>query len=191
MKTILVKDEPWFVAKNVATILEIKNISDAVKDFDKYEKGSFKVSTNGGIQNMLFVSEQGLMILVAKAKKKTAEFKINFLNALHIKHSYITDTKESLFAESIIDFVQEAYKLHIQTQFYILGYKIDFYLPEIKLAIEFDEEHHKYCEEDDLTREHLISKALDCSFLRIPHQLSLSLQLALVTKTINQIIYSS
>jgi len=190
--------EPWFIAKEISDLLGYSETSKMLKRLDDDEKKTvarndqlipLHLFKNQG--NLILINQKGVLQAISGSYKKTQSFKKELLNLIGISNLYIVETKESLFAESLIDFVKEAYKLHIQTQFYILGYKIDFYLPEIKLAIEFDEEHHKYTEEDDLTREHLISKALDCSFLRIPHKLSLSLQLALVTKAINQRICSS
>jgi prophage antirepressor-like protein len=49
--------EPWFVAKDVAEILEIKNVSDAVKDLDSDEKDIVLNDTLGGVQEMLILSE--------------------------------------------------------------------------------------------------------------------------------------
>jgi very-short-patch-repair endonuclease len=46
-------------------------------------------------------------------------------------------------------------------------YKIDFYNPEYKLAIEYDEEQHNYQYEQDRIREEKIYNKLHCNFIRI------------------------
>lgn len=51
-------------------------------------------------------------------------------------------------------------------------YKLDFYIPEINLAIEFDEERHHYngtniLSDDDILRETHIKNVINCEFLRI------------------------
>ena len=44
----------------------------------------------------------------------------------------------------------------IKSQFPILQYKIDFFIPEMNLIIEYDEEQHKYFEDEDKIRENNI-----------------------------------
>jgi prophage antirepressor-like protein len=69
----------WFVAKDIAKILEIKNISDAVSDFDKDEVSSFKLDTfnpDGSFNkqaNLLFLAESGLYSLIMRSRKPVAK----------------------------------------------------------------------------------------------------------------------
>ena len=71
----------WFIAKDICTILEIKNVSLAVngnktrgdKGISDKHKGIYKVNTLGGIQKLLCVSEQGLYKLIFKSKMEKAE----------------------------------------------------------------------------------------------------------------------
>ena len=58
--------EPWFVAKDVCNILELKNITEAMKMIPEKWRGSEKLNTFGGEQNMNIVNEAGM---------KTVEFK--------------------------------------------------------------------------------------------------------------------
>lgn len=50
----------WFVAADVCRALGIKNVSQALEDFDVDEKGISNVYTLGGVQEMLIVNEPGL-----------------------------------------------------------------------------------------------------------------------------------
>lgn len=52
-------------------------------------------------------------------------------------------------------------------QYQVKNYRIDLYCPNLKLAIEFDERHHRYYVQDDLLRQNDIEKQLDCRFVRI------------------------
>ena len=58
---IVEKDgEPWFVAKDVCNILEIKNSRDTLnKCLDEDERGVDIIYTPGGNQEMTIVSEAG------------------------------------------------------------------------------------------------------------------------------------
>lgn len=46
-------------------------------------------------------------------------------------------------------------------------YRIDFYSDELRLAIEYDEEHHKYNKSNDAIREKEIINELKCEFIRV------------------------
>ena len=67
------RGEPWFVAKDVCDVLEIKDPSMAVRDLEPDEKGTSTVGTPGGNQNMLTVSESGLYALIFKSRKPEAK----------------------------------------------------------------------------------------------------------------------
>jgi very-short-patch-repair endonuclease len=51
----------------------------------------------------------------------------------------------------------------------VAGYWLDFYEPNIKLAIEYDEPYHKYRKEKDIKKQKEVVKELGCKFIRI-HQ---------------------
>ena len=53
-------------------------------------------------------------------------------------------------------------------QYQILQYYIDYYIPSIKLAIEYDENNHKdYTYEKQELRQEKIEKELGCKFIRL------------------------
>lgn len=71
---IIEKDnEPWFVAKDVCDILEIKNNRDAISRLDDDEKGVVLTDTPGGRQNLTTVNEFGLYSLVLTSRKPEAK----------------------------------------------------------------------------------------------------------------------
>ena len=55
-------------------------------------------------------------------------------------------------------------------QYYVSGYRIDFFLPEYNLAIEYDEEHHKSRTKEDKIREREIKKETGCKFIRCSYK---------------------
>ena len=67
-------NNPWFVAKDVARSLGHSNMTQAIKDarLDADERGSVKLSTLGGEQDVLCISESGLYALVMNSRKKEA-----------------------------------------------------------------------------------------------------------------------
>jgi anti-repressor protein len=74
IRTILINNEPWFVAKDVAKVLEIKNVSDAVKDFDDDEKSDVVLNYDGKTSGKaLILSESGLYAFILRSRKPIAK----------------------------------------------------------------------------------------------------------------------
>lgn len=65
--------EPWWVAKDVCEILEIKSYRSTVSCLDEDEKGVVSVDTLGGAQEVLAVNESGLYSVIFKSRKKEAK----------------------------------------------------------------------------------------------------------------------
>jgi prophage antirepressor-like protein len=66
----------WFVANDIFTILEIASKggrSDSLAELEQDERSSFKTNTNGGMQDMEFVSESGLYSLIIRSRKPVAK----------------------------------------------------------------------------------------------------------------------
>lgn len=74
VRVVEINDEPYFVAKDVAGVLEYKRTADAIKQHvrDKH-KGVCKLPTPGGLQEMTVISEPGLYSLIMKSKAPKAE----------------------------------------------------------------------------------------------------------------------
>lgn len=69
-------NEPWFVSKDVCSILEIKNSRDAVSRLDDDEKASVGLTDGSQKRNVSIVNEFGLYNLVLGSRKPEAkEFK--------------------------------------------------------------------------------------------------------------------
>lgn len=85
VRTILIGGEPWFVASDITSILELTNTTMAVQslDDDEYrvigrgEMASLTLSSTegqkGGAQSMTLVNESGLYSLVMRSRKPEAK----------------------------------------------------------------------------------------------------------------------
>ena len=73
LRTVLINDDVWFVAKDVCDILELSNHRMAIHGLDDDEKGVSKVYTPGGIQDMTVISESGLYTLSLRSNKEEAK----------------------------------------------------------------------------------------------------------------------
>ena len=66
-------DEPWFVAKDICEILEIKDISMALTKISDKWKGTKVIGTLGGKQDMRIINESGLYKLIMRSNKPVAQ----------------------------------------------------------------------------------------------------------------------
>lgn len=64
VRTLIIENEPWFVAKDVCDVLGHSNSRAATERLDEDEKGVSKVYTPGGTQDMTVINESGLYSLV-------------------------------------------------------------------------------------------------------------------------------
>ena len=89
----------------------------------------------------------------------------NFRATLNFKEHDIMLTKEQSILKSVMDAFEGE---NMQTQYSVLGYKIDLYFHEYKLAIEVDEKVHKVRNIDhEIKRQNALEKEFICKFIRI------------------------
>ena len=67
------RGEPWFVARDVAAVLDLQNIRQNLDSLDEDEKGVCIAYTHGGEQRMLTISESGLYALIFRSRKPEAK----------------------------------------------------------------------------------------------------------------------
>ena len=66
-------EEPLFCAKDVCDVLGIGNSRQAITKIKGEYRASVKMTTPGGLQNMTFLKEAGLYLLVLRSRKAQAE----------------------------------------------------------------------------------------------------------------------
>lgn len=77
---------------------------------------------------------------------------------------------ETAFGKKLIETLTPL-GIEVETQKFVCGkYRIDFYLPKYKLAIEYDEQQHQFQHEADNKRMEDIKKELGCSFVRLDYE---------------------
>ena len=73
IRTVLVNDEPWFVAVDVCAVLGIRNPRDAARSLDEDEVGTADViDAMGRTQQTVIISEPGLYALLARSRRPEA-----------------------------------------------------------------------------------------------------------------------
>lgn len=73
VRTVVINDEPWFVAKDVCDILELTNVTRGIERLDDDEKGLTTIQTLGGFQELNVVNEAGLYNLIFTSRKDEAK----------------------------------------------------------------------------------------------------------------------
>lgn len=97
--------EPWFVGKDVATILGYERTADAIRaHVDEDDKGVGEIQTPGGKQKIVIINESGLYSLVLSSKLPTAKkFKhwvtAEILPSIRRTGGYIADAETMTDAE--------------------------------------------------------------------------------------------
>ncbi|WP_157410601.1 BRO family protein [Bacillus albus] len=73
VRTVTQGEDVWFVAKDVADVLEYRDTHNMVRFLDEDEKDTHQVSTLGGSQTMKVINESGLYSAILKSKKPQAK----------------------------------------------------------------------------------------------------------------------
>lgn len=101
VRTLNLNGEPWFVAVDVCSVLDLSNPTIAVSRLDEDERAKFNLGRQG---DATIVNEPGLYTLVLGSRKPEAKaFKRwithEVIPAIRRHGVYITDEKLKLFAE--------------------------------------------------------------------------------------------
>lgn len=72
VRTLLIDDQPWFVANDVSAALQYSEASAMTRHLDDDEKGLSIVQTLGGDQEMLVINESGLYSAILRSRKAEA-----------------------------------------------------------------------------------------------------------------------
>ncbi|MGW3490595.1 BRO family protein [Streptomyces sp. NPDC001054] len=73
VRSVMIDAEPWWVARDVASVLELGNMHSSLALLDEDEKGVHSVETPGGTQQTAIVSEPGLYSLILRSRKPQAK----------------------------------------------------------------------------------------------------------------------
>ena len=175
VEVIEIEGRVLFNARDVGKIL---NMSDSTirQAICKMNQKQVILLKNSDIQNINFrklnnrgenfLTKDGIYKIISSSNKMTYERKVELLNFFGIEEIVpLFERKECLFVEQLEEFLSE-YNLKGIKQYPILNYRIDYYIPQIKLAIEYDENNHNsYSYEAQEGRQKQIEKNLVVSLL--------------------------
>ncbi|PKL19542.1 MAG: phage repressor protein/antirepressor Ant [Spirochaetae bacterium HGW-Spirochaetae-5] len=73
IRTVIINNEPWWVAKDVCDILELNNITESLRRIDPSDLTSIKLNSGGQNREMMIVNESGLYSLILRSNKPEAK----------------------------------------------------------------------------------------------------------------------
>lgn len=188
------KGEILFNPKDVAKCIDIKDVKSSIRNFNKNQK--IKITNNDlkvhdvHIQRKLhntgeaFLKEAGVLMLI-NSSRCSESVKNEFLKYLKLDNKIIV--KGSVEGNFLYELEESLKAFNIKgiKQFQVLSYRIDYYIPSLNIAIEYDENNHKnYTYEQHEGRQKEIEKELGCKFIRISDSKSNSYNIGYVIKNI-------
>ena len=178
-----INDEYFLTREQIGRALGYNNPTNAIKNIHlKHKERLDKFSTTvtlGMMEGNRFVKRkrliynlQGIMFIIQSAQVKK-ELKEKLLVEIQDKIGnreliVITERKELSFVNDLEEFLS-AFNIKGIAQYKIDDkYRIDYYIPDLKIAIEYDENSHKnYNKNEEKIREEYINSKLGCKFIRV------------------------
>lgn len=166
--------KPYAVANDVLKILGYakRGWRTTLSRKCKYVK-KCKCSTKGGKQLVNVIPEDDVYRLIQCCQTKTEQFKASLVTNL-ISEGLLKDDCKILISRAEIEFLDQLeqalqpFNIKGIRQYSILSYRIDYYIPSLNVAIEYDENNHKnYSYERQEGRQQEIEKELNCRFIRV------------------------
>lgn len=149
------------------------------------------VSTDGKKYSTRMFSYKGILGIInysSVSATRKSEF-LNWVNKVNGKQLFtvIDARKEIYFLDKLEPFLK-VFNITGARQYKVLDYRIDFYIPSLNIAIEYDETAHQYYSyEQQGLRQELIENALHCRFIRLSDKDADEVNLARVIKEIYNI----
>ena len=154
----------WLNEKNMEEKLGHKNLPVISNKYGKiYKKRRCELINKPTKQSdrRFLHNDLALKIIMDCRTDKSCSLKKNLGFKLH----NVINTKEQTIINSIKDTFEGE---NMQTQYSVLGYRIDLYFHEYKLAIEVDELGHTNRNiNNEIERQKALEKELNCIFIRI------------------------
>lgn len=174
------------IRKKLSGLRQSKLTEDFVKDntilmknsIIKENGGNFKVNNTGET----FGTKDMLLKLVNESKM-SAEDKRKYLDYFGVDY-VVGETKEDGFV-SKLEKALTPFGIKGIKQYSVLGYRIDYYIENLNIAIEYDENGHAHYDyKSHELRQKLIEEKIGCRFIRVTDKESHEYNIGYVIKNI-------
>lgn len=174
VRMVEINGKAYAVGKDIATILGYKNTNDAIS---KHCKGVVKLNEfkiNGIPIALIPQNDIIRLIQVSKVKSEEEKSKIKqwFIDKELIDDSFVIESRKEINFLDQLERSLEPFEIVGERQHLVQSdencYKIDYYIPSLNIAIEYDESEHKnYTYDQHIGRQKEIEEKLDCKFIRV------------------------
>lgn len=187
VRVISREEELWFCASDIARVLGHRDANRVTRFLDG-DKMKEKIKTRYGEQPITFINKDGLHKIFSNTRKIDLQTKRElymFLTKEEFNEKVTISCEEVEFISKLIDSLKPLGLQIFKKQYKVFDYKIDLYLPELNIAIEYDENSHQnYTYEQQEGRQKKIEDKLGCKFIRVSDNNNLFYNIGLVIKTI-------
>lgn len=191
LRTLEINNKKYLVASDVAKILGYKNVSSAVNRHCKCAIKHYVPDNTGINQFMLIIPESDVLLLIQKSKTKHIDFKNEFKNWLVkqklISNSFIIESRKEIEFYQILSQGLKPFNLTVETQVIDANYRLDFYIPELNIVIEYDENNHQSYDKNKERERELYIKNKYARLIRVSDKNTNSYNLGLIIKQIYSI----
>lgn len=184
VRVVEINGEPWLVGKDVAEVLgyarPTKAIQDHVDDEDRMKQPI--IDNLGRKQDSWIITERGVLSLIQRSRLRNTR-KQELIKSLNLREKFVvTSRKEIEFIDQLEETLKPFNLIGIR-QYKINSYRIDYYIPTLNLAIEYDENDHLgYSYEAHEGRQKEIETTLKCRFIRVTDDNTNNFNIGLVLK---------
>lgn len=122
---------------------------------------------------------------ISKDGRCLIQYDIDDMGADILKNRFKYDVRSARFEYKYLNEIKDFLNLmNIESveQYKVGNYRIDLYIPKYNIAVEIDEEEHKYKRDYDLIRQNYIENKIHCKFIRINEGESCGSAIARITK---------
>jgi very-short-patch-repair endonuclease len=161
----------YFLAKEIAILTSHSNVKQAINrlclnnEFRIIQKTYFLELFNQLIENKIVEKKAAKIIILTGdglfkflMNCNSLPYKLNLLewlqslNLIKTDILFLKERKEIQFSQLLIPFINYfGYK--VESQYTLESYRLDFYIPELSICIEFDEKAHIYSIDNDKKRD--------------------------------------
>lgn len=107
---------------------------------------------------------------ISKDGRRLIQYEMDDIGVDILKNKFKYNIRSARFEYKYLNEIQDFLNvMNIESipQYQVDNYKIDLYISEYNIAVEIDEEEHKYKRDYDLIRQKYIENILHCKFIRI------------------------
>lgn len=183
LATIMIDEVLYFVGSDLARALGYKKPNNAinqhVRDEDKTRK---RIKYKGQHRTVTLINEIGVSTLISNSVLLTTSQK-KVLRETWGLDGALVSRKEIEFLQ-LLEEVISPLGFTLERQYVVGNYRLDGLIPELGLAIEYDEAHHKRQKDKDKERELYIQNEIGCTFVRVSEDERDSVNVGYVMKAI-------